>query len=90
MQPESFWKTRTINEAQLLGYSFVRLTCVCGRDTDFPFTLLLQRNGGTRHSFLGNIAFKCKQCGGKEPNIGVHSQTKAPGYFMRKSPHDGA
>jgi hypothetical protein len=77
-----YWRTRTINEAQLQGYTGLRLTCSsCGHVTDYPFVLLLQRRGVTRHSFLGNIRFKCKQCGNKEPQIGVHSQTTKPGYL---------
>jgi hypothetical protein len=65
------------------GYVFLRLTCGCGRITDYPFPLLLQRRGVSRDSFIGNIPFKCKHCGGKQPSIGVHSQTKAPGYLTR-------
>ena len=77
------WRTRTINEAQLQGYTSLRLTCACGRITDYPFTLLLQRRGVTRYTFLGNIAFKCKKCGGKEPTIGVHSHADVPGRLSR-------
>ncbi len=42
-----------------------------GRITDYPFTLLLQRQGVTRYSFFGNVPFKCKKCGGTKPQIGV-------------------
>ena len=41
-----YWRTRTIAEAQDQGYSHLRLTCACGRITDFPFPLLVQRKGG--------------------------------------------
>jgi hypothetical protein len=75
----TFWRTRTINEAQLQGYTLLRLTCACGRITDYPFTLLLQRRGVTRHSFLGNVPFKCKKCGGKRPQLGVHSRNNGSG-----------
>jgi len=78
------WKTRRINEAQLQGYTVLRLTCSnCGHITDYPFVLLLQRHGITPHSFLGNIRFKCEQCGSKEPHIGVHCPISAPGYLNR-------
>jgi hypothetical protein len=50
------------------GYVFLRLTCGCGRITDYPFPLLLQRRGVSRDSFIGNIPFKCKHCGGKQPS----------------------
>ena len=65
------WRTRTINEAQVLGYTSLRLICACGRITYFPFVSLLQRPGVTRYTFFGNIPFKCKNCGRKEPQIGV-------------------
>jgi hypothetical protein len=70
-QANQYWRTRTINEPQVQGYTSLRLTCACGRITDYPFTLLLQRWGVTRYSFLGNVPFKCKKCGGKVPQIGV-------------------
>src|SRR5262245_31593422 len=68
---DQYWRSRTINEAQLQGYTSLRLTCGCGRITDYPFTLLLQRQGVTRHNFIGNIRFRCKNCGGKDVAIGV-------------------
>jgi hypothetical protein len=70
-QANQYWRTRTINEAQVQGYISLRLTCPCGRIRDYPFTLLLQRRGVTRYSFLGNVPFKCKKCGAKKPQIGV-------------------
>jgi len=70
---DQYWRSRTINEAQLQGYTSLRLTCGCGRITDYPFTLLLQRQGVTRHNFIGNIRFRCKNCGGKDVAIGVRS-----------------
>jgi hypothetical protein len=54
-QADGYWRTRTINEAQSQGYTFLRLTCPCGRITDYPFALLLQRRAVTRYSFLGNV-----------------------------------
>jgi hypothetical protein len=80
---DGYWKTRCVGEAIDQGYAFLRLTCACGRITDYPFTLLLQRPGVTRESFIGNIRFRCKQCGGKEIKIGVRSQTNAPEYLNR-------
>jgi len=63
---KDYWRTRTIAEAADQGYSHLRLTCACSRITDYPFTLLLQRQGVSRESFIGNIRFRCKNCGGKE------------------------
>jgi hypothetical protein len=40
---------------KLKDYAFLRLTCPCGRITDYPSGLLLQRRGVSRESFLGNI-----------------------------------
>ncbi len=82
MEVDGYWRTRTINEAQNEGYTFLRLTCNCGRITDYPFVLLLQRRNVTRYTFLGNIHFRCQKCGGAEPAIGVHSQTTAPGHIQ--------
>jgi hypothetical protein len=70
----TYWKTRSVGEAMGQGYAFLRLTCSCGRISDYPFPLLLQRKGVTRDTFLGNIRFKCQKCGSAEPSIGVHSQ----------------
>jgi hypothetical protein len=68
-----YWRTRTIGEAMAAGYSAVRLTCSgCGRITDIPWKLLLQWPRITGESFIGNIPFKCEQCGAREPIIGVH------------------
>ncbi len=44
-----YWRTRTVEEA-MKDYAFLRLTCACGRITDYPFTLLLQRQGVSRDS----------------------------------------
>src|SRR5258708_25002111 len=44
-------ETRTVAEA-MKDYAFLRLTCACGRITDYPFTLLLQRKGVSRDTFL--------------------------------------
>ena len=78
-----YWRTRTRVEEAMKDYAFLRLTCECGRITDYPFTLLLQRKGVSRESFIGNIRFRCKKCEGKELKIGVHSQTRVPGYLNR-------
>jgi len=81
MDIESFWKSRTVREAMDQGYPFLRLAC--GRITDYPFPLLLQRKGVSRDTFIGNIGFKCEKCGSTSPSIGVSSQSQAPGYFKR-------
>ena len=83
MELDSYWRTRTVRQAEAQGYAFLRLTCSCSRITDYPFPLLLQRRGVTRGSFLGNIPFRCKHRGGKEPGIGVHPRTNAAGYAER-------
>ncbi len=56
-----YWRTRTRVEEAMKDYAFLRLTCACGRITDYPFTLLLQRRGVTRDTFVGNIRFRCKK-----------------------------
>jgi hypothetical protein len=33
MDAESFWKTRTVREAMSQGYTFLRLTCRCGKES---------------------------------------------------------
>jgi hypothetical protein len=68
-----YWRTRTVAEA-MKDYAFLRLTCPCGQITAYPFTLSLQRRGVSRESFIGNIRFRWKNCGGKEIKVGVHSQ----------------
>jgi hypothetical protein len=73
-----WWRSRTVAEAMSQG-TFLRLTCACGRITDFPFALLLQRRGVTRESFLGNVRFKCEKCGRAEPALSVQSHTSTPG-----------
>ena len=78
MDINQFWKSRTLGEVMGQGYAFLRLTCKCGRITDYPFTLLLQRKGVSRNSFLGNIPFRCQKCGNAEPIIGVTRQRDAP------------
>jgi hypothetical protein len=73
---DQYWRSRTINEAQLQEYTALRLTCGCGRITDYTFTLLLQRRSVTRHNFIGNIRFRCKNCGGKDVAIAVRSSAR--------------
>src|SRR6266498_1794137 len=72
---DGYWTTRCVGEAIDQGYTFLRLTCECGRITDYPFALLLQRKGISRDTFIGNIRFRCKNCGGKDVSIGVRSFT---------------
>ncbi len=41
-QADSFWRTRTVGEAEAQGYTHLRATCSgCGRITDIPFKLLV-------------------------------------------------
>src|SRR6266536_1218885 len=63
METDSYWRTRCVGEAIDQGYTFLRLTCSCGRITDFPFPLLLHRRGVSRETFIGNIGFRCQKCG---------------------------
>ncbi len=83
---DTYRRTRCVGEAIDQGYTFLRLACGCGRITDYPFTLLLQRKGVSRESFIGNIRFRCKNCGGKELKIGVNSQSSAQGYLKPNAP----
>ena len=53
-----YWRTRTVEEA-MKDYAFLR-TCACGRITDYPFPLLLQRRGVSRDTFIGNIRFRAR------------------------------
>jgi len=78
-----YWRTRSVAEAMDQGYTFLRLTCGCGRISDYPFRLLLQRKGVTRDTFIGNIGFRCQKCGSSQPGLGVTSQTNAPGMSIR-------
>jgi hypothetical protein len=83
METDSYWRTRCVGEAMDQGYTFLRLTCNCGRITDFPFPLLLRRKGVGRDTFIGNIGFRCQKCGSTSPLVGVNSQSDAPGHFER-------
>ena len=83
METDSYWRTRCVGEAIDQGYTFLRLTCSCGRITDFPFPLLLHRRGVSRDTFIGNIGFRCQKCGSTSPLVGAHSQRDAPGHFQR-------
>ena len=83
---DAYWKTRCVGEAMDQGYTFLRLSCSCGRITDYPFTLLLQRKNVTRDTFIGNVGFKCQKCGSTEPRIGVNSQSSAQGYLKPNAP----
>ncbi len=57
MEIDSYWRTRCVGEVMDQGYTFLRLTCDCGRITDYPFPLLLRRRGVSRDTFIGNIGF---------------------------------
>ncbi len=62
MEIDSYWRTRTIAEAQAQGYSHLRATCPsCGRIADVPWPLLIDRKGTNRNTFLGNIPLKCQR-----------------------------
>jgi hypothetical protein len=75
MEIDSYWRTRSIGEAQGEGYTHLRATCPnCGRIADVPWPLLLGRKGTNRNTFLGNIPLKCQRCGNTNPAIGVRYQ----------------
>ena len=81
METESYWRTRTIAEAQAQGYSHVRATCRgCGRITDIPCLLLLRRPRISGNTFLGNIPLRCEKCGNTEPVIGVRHNANTQWY----------
>src|SRR5256885_2069474 len=66
---DGYWKTRTVAKG-MAHYTFLRLTCPCGKIVDYPFTLLLQRNGVSRETFLGNIPFRCQNAETPNPASG--------------------
>jgi hypothetical protein len=77
----TFWRTRTIAEAQAQGYSHVRATCSeCGRITDIPWGLLVRPPRITTDTFLGNLPLKCQRCGSVSPLIGVRHHGNTQGY----------
>ena len=53
-QSDQYWRTRTINEAQLQCFTVLRLICNCGRTTDYPLVLLLQRKNVTPETRRSN------------------------------------
>ncbi len=72
MKIDSFWRSRTIAEAQGQGYTHLRATCPkCGRIADVPWPLLIGRKGTNRNTFLRNIPLRCQRCGNSSPVIGV-------------------
>jgi hypothetical protein len=72
MEIDSYWRTRTIAEAQSQGYTHLRVTCAgCGRISDIPWQLLLGRSRVTPESFIGNVPLRCQSCGSTAPTIGV-------------------
>src|SRR6266511_2869409 len=73
---ETDWRTRCVGEAMDQGYTFLRLTCSCGRITDFPFPLLLHRRGVSRETFIGNIGFRCQKCGSTSPIVGMKQNAR--------------
>jgi len=66
---------------------FLRLTCGCGRITDYPFTLLLQRKGVSRNTFLGNVPFRCQKCNSTTPAITSIPRAKPPDISSRRDRH---
>jgi hypothetical protein len=88
MEVDSYWRTRSILEAQKKGYSHLRATCGArGRITDIPWKLLLQSPRVTPQSFLGNLPLKCERCGNTEPVIGVRHDCGNPGLLILGGPH---
>ncbi len=59
MAIDSYWRTRTISEAQSQGYSHLRAVCSgCGRITDIPWLLLLRRPVISWDTFIGNLPLR--------------------------------
>jgi hypothetical protein len=78
MERDSYWRTRTIAEAQGQGYTHLRATCAgCGRITDIPLRMLLGRPRVTPESFIGNLPLRCHRCGNTAPDIGVSHRIEA-------------
>ncbi len=64
MEIDSYWRIRTIAEAQAQGYSHLRATCSGrGRIPDLPLPLLLRRAGISRETFLVNVPLLCQRGG---------------------------
>jgi hypothetical protein len=49
-----YWRTRCVAEPTDQGYAFLRLTCACGRITDYPFRQRAKplENGGNSSEFF--------------------------------------
>jgi hypothetical protein len=78
MEIDSYWRTRTISEAQAQGYSHLRAVCSgCGSIIDIPWLLLLRRPGISRDSFIGNLPLRCQRCGNTAPIIGVKQNARS-------------
>ena len=73
---DSYWRTRTIAEAQSQGYSHLRAVCSgCGRTTDIP--CLLRRPSISRDSFIGDLPLRCQRCCDTAPIIGVRQNDRS-------------
>src|SRR5438034_7206195 len=80
---DSFWRTRTVGEAEAQGYSHLRVTCSqCGRITDLPWKLLLCPPRIT----VGNIPLCCERCGNRQPVIGVPDNVTHTATFSNGTP----
>jgi ribosomal protein S27AE len=82
----TYWRTRTISEAQEQGYTHLRAHCPgCGYTTDVPWKLVIGRRGVTRDRFIGNLRLRCSRCGpdAPDPDIGVTRQSDVPGFAKR-------
>jgi hypothetical protein len=69
MMEIDYWRTRCVGEAIDQGYAFLSLTCECGRITDYPFTMLLQRRGvrrGYLHWQHRVSLSKMRKCGAQD------------------------
>lgn len=79
MELDSYWRTRTIAEAQSQSYTHLRVACAgCGRVTDIPWQMLLGRSRVTPESFIGNVPLRCQKCGNTTPTIGVSHRVCQP------------
>ncbi len=69
MELDSYWRTRTIAEAQSQSYTHLRVACAgCGRVTDIPWQMLLGRSRVTPESY---VPLRSERCGSTSSDIGA-------------------
>ena len=66
METDSYWRTRCVGEAMDQGYTFLRLTCGCGRIKTSRSPCFSAAEAST-DTFIGSIGFRCQKCGSTSP-----------------------